>query len=358
MDGRYARDSSRDDSIPAMQSATGILSYLGYDRYTHGSQPWVLKRARDFADYVIDDASTPDSGEWPLFPRSTGRGGAYPQTDHCGSQADHPYDIQPDKGGLFGYALVQLWERTHERRYLDRAVQIAKTLERHMGPGSKTESPWPFRVDYRTGTPRGLVSGDMGYPLALFDALAQAGHPEFRSDKDKLWNWIRSVQLPSADGDGALWVAFFEDYDMEGNRNSWSATNLARLLLRRRDAIDSDWLTDARRLIDYATLHFISIRKGVPVCGEQDNDMQPWGGALTNYASTLAMYARVTGDPAYKSLARQAFNFALYAIDDDGCPGQCALYRGRGGWQEDAHTDVIHNFMDALEAFPEWATQR
>jgi hypothetical protein len=25
-----------------------------------------------------------------------------------------------------------------------------------------------------------------------------------------------------------------------------------------------------------------------------------------------------------------------------------------GGWQEDAHTDVIHNFMDAIEAFPEW----
>jgi hypothetical protein len=25
-----------------------------------------------------------------------------------------------------------------------------------------------------------------------------------------------------------------------------------------------------------------------------------------------------------------------------------------GGWQEDAHTDVIHNYMDALRAFPEW----
>ena len=26
----------------------------------------------------------------------------------------------------------------------------------------------------------------------------------------------------------------------------------------------------------------------------------------------------------------------------------------RGGWQEDCHTDVIHNFMDALQAVPEW----
>ena len=25
-----------------------------------------------------------------------------------------------------------------------------------------------------------------------------------------------------------------------------------------------------------------------------------------------------------------------------------------GGWQEDAHTDVIHNVVDALRAFPDW----
>jgi hypothetical protein len=26
-----------------------------------------------------------------------------------------------------------------------------------------------------------------------------------------------------------------------------------------------------------------------------------------------------------------------------------------GGWQEDAHTDVIHNFVDAIVAYPDWA---
>jgi hypothetical protein len=25
-----------------------------------------------------------------------------------------------------------------------------------------------------------------------------------------------------------------------------------------------------------------------------------------------------------------------------------------GGWQEDAHTDVVHNYVDALSAFPQW----
>jgi len=358
MDGKYERVARRKDSIPAMQCATGILSYLGYDQYINGSEPWVIDRAREFADYIIEDASTPDGIQWPLFPRSTGKPGAFPQTPDCGSQSDHAYEVEPDKGGLFGYALVKLWEKTKEPAYLDRAVKIAQTLADHMGEGSKAQSPWPFRVDYRTGDARGLVSADMGYPLALFDALGTAGHPEFKPTEEKLWAWIKRYQLPSAKGDGKLWVAFFEDYDMESNRNSWSATNLARILMDRKEAIDHDWLGDSRVLIDYATAHFVSIHNGVPVCGEQDDDMDPWGGALTNYGSCLAMYAKASGNPAYKSLARQALNFAMYAIDDDGCPGQCALYKSRGGWQEDAHTDVIHNFMDALTAFPEWATER
>jgi len=45
----------------------------------------------------------------------------------------------------------------------------------------------------------------------------------------------------------------------------------------------------------------------------------------------------------------------LYAIDNDGCPGELTIHEKRGGWQEDAHTDVIHNYMDAISVFPEWA---
>ena len=94
------------------------------------------------------------------------------------------------------------------------------------------------------------------------------------------------------------------------------------------------------------------------MCGEQDDDKDPWGGALANYGGVLAMYSAASSDPQYKALARQALDYCLYAIDDDGCPGQIALYRKRGGWQEDAHTDVVHNYMDAIAAFPEWADAR
>jgi hypothetical protein len=67
------------------------------------------------------------------------------------------------------------------------------------------------------------------------------------------------------------------------------------------------------------------------------------------------MYSATTGSPEYKKVAYEALTFALYAIDDDGCPRDSIIENKRGGWQEDAHTDKIHNFVDALVAFPEWA---
>jgi hypothetical protein len=67
------------------------------------------------------------------------------------------------------------------------------------------------------------------------------------------------------------------------------------------------------------------------------------------------MYGQATGSDEFKAISRQALNYCLYAINDDGCPGDLVLTRGRGGWQEDAHTDKLHNFVDAMTAYPEWA---
>ena len=69
------------------------------------------------------------------------------------------------------------------------------------------------------------------------------------------------------------------------------------------------------------------------------------------------MYSAATGSVEHKDIARQALNYCLYAISENGCPADMTRVDGRdcGGWQEDAHTDKIHNFMDAIAVFPEWA---
>lgn len=358
MNGDYQPDAKRPDMIPAMQQATGIMSYLKYYAWSGRQNPQLLAYARAMGDYLMREASTPAGVKYPHFPRSTGKALALPQPEDSGCQADHPFEVEPDKGAMAAYALVLLADETQEQKYLDYGRAVAGVLAANMKEGSATQSPWPFRVDYRTGAGRGEVSANMSYALRLFDQMAARGHAEFGAPREQLWRWVKTQQIPNAAGNGALWVQFHEDYEMLTNRNSWSPMNLARYLIERKEKLDPEWKQDARSLIDFTIAHFTTIRSGVPVCGEQDDDKDPWGGALSNYGGVLALYAAATDERQYKALARQALDYCLYAIDEDGCPGQSALTRRRGGWQEDAHTDVIHNYMDAIAAFPDWADAR
>ena len=356
MDGNYHVE--RNDFIPAMQNGMGIISYLKYYHYKHRENPRMLRFARYMGDYLVNESLTPNTGKYPRFTRSTGWAGRVPQPPDCGTQKDRPYEVEPDKGGIAGYALLLLYEETGDQKYLNQALQNARVLVRNMRDGSRTESPWPFRVDYRTGKSRGSASSNMSYILRLFDKLIEHGYTEFKAAREKLWHWILNEQIPNLDGDGMLWVQFFEDSSEPDNRISWSPLNLARYLIERKDAIDPMWQEHARSLIEFTNRNFTMIQGGVRICFEQDHDRDPWGGVLSTYGAVLAMYSAATGSDEYKNTAYEALNFCLYAIDNDGCPGELTINKKRGGWQEDAHTDVVHNFMDAIKAFPEWANNR
>lgn len=355
MQGDYQPVASRTDFIPAMQDGMGIISYLKYYAWSGMQNPKILEFARAMGDYLVKESLTPDTGKYPRFTRSTGKRAAFPQPPDAGTQADKPYEIEPDKGGIAGYALMLLYEQTREPRYLDQALQNGRVLAANMGAGDEAHSPWPFRVDYRTGESRGSVAANMSFNLRLFDKLIEHCHPEFAEPRAKLWGWIKNYQLPNLAKSGSLWVQFFEDHQEPDNRNAWSPLNLARYLIEKKEALDPQWKQDSHGLIEFVIHNFTSIRFGVPVCGEQTYDKEPWGGVLSTYGAVLAMYSAATGDSEYKALANQALNFVLYAINDDGCPRESALRPGRGGWQEDSHTDKIHNFVDAMTAFPEWA---
>ena len=358
MMGNYAAIARRPSTIPAMQNGMGIISYLKYWNYTGRKDARILKTANQMADYLIKECLTPDTGVYPLFPRSTGTAGQIPMPADCGSQRDHAYEIQPDKGAIAAYALLKLWEQTNRLDCFNTALHTAEVLKTQMRNGDAVHSPWPFRADFRTGAARGEIASNMSFILRLFDGLVDAGREEFKEPRQKLWRWIVGFQIPSASAKGELWAQFFEDHEEPDNRNSWAPLNLARYLLEGREKLDPQWLEHSRTLVEFTARSFTSVRGGVPVCGEQDYDREPWSGALSTYGAVLALYAHAAHSPAHAAAARQALNFAEYAIHKDGCPGDTAIKPTRGGWQEDAHTDVIHNFIDALTAFPEWANSK
>jgi hypothetical protein len=354
LDERWQADSRRSDIIPATQNGMGILSYLKWFEYGGRREGAMLRTAQAMGDYLIRETLTPAGGAYPGFTRSTGRRGQFPLQADCGSQADRPFEIEPDKGGIAGHALLRLHAAGGDPAHLAQALHNARVLAAHQRPGDAVHSPWPFRVDHRDGTGRGPVAGNMSYILRLYDGLIERGVGEFAAPRAALWEWIRRFQIPSAAGDGALFAQFFEDHDTPGNRTSWAPLNLARYLLERRDALDAHWFEAAGRLIDFVRRHFTHVELGVTVCHEQDEDAQAWGGVNSTYGAVLAMYARSAADRGLAAEARAALNFTLYAIDADGRPRDLVTSPRPGGWQEDAHTDVVHNYADALAAFPSW----
>ena len=358
LDGDWNPIPDRTDSIPATQNGMGILSYLKFYELRGKRDAKFLQTARAMGDYLVKETLTPDTGPYPKFTRSTGKRDQFPLSADCGSQADRAYEIEPDKGGIAGYALVSLSETTGEPKYLEQGLHNARVLAANQKDGDGAHSPWPFRADHRSGEGRGPVSGNMTYILRLYDALLSLGYEEFSLPRQSLWTWIRRRQIPNAAGDGSLFAQFFEDHDTPTNRTAWAPLNLARYLLERGDLLEPDWRHDSRMLIDFVRSVFTHREFGIGVCHEQDEDKQAWGGINSTYGAVLALYAKATGSAPLAAEARQVLNFTLYSIDDLGRPRDLSVNPAPGGWQEDAHTDVIHNYADALQAFPEWGEAR
>ena len=358
LDGDWTPVPDRTDTIPATQNGMGILSYLKFYELRGKQDLWFLQTARSMGEYLVKESLTPKTGQYPAFTRSTGKRDQFPLHADCGSQADRPYEIEPDKGGIAGYALVLLFEAGGERKYLEQGLQNARVLAANQKDGDASHSPWPFRTDYRNGEDRGPVSGNMTYILRLYDVLLAHGYEEFSAPRQSLWQWIRRFQIPDAAADGCLFAQFFEDHDTPTNRTAWAPLNLARYLLEKRELLDPEWRADSGTLIEFVRRNFTHAEFGITVCHEQDEDTQAWGGINSTYGAVLALYAKATGSSTLAGEARQALDFTLYSIDDQGRPRDLFKSPVPGGWQEDAHTDVIHNYVDVLRAFPDWGEAR
>ena len=68
------------------------------------------------------------------------------------------------------------------------------------------------------------------------------------------------------------------------------------------------------------------------------------------------MFAAVGGPSYYSIMGRNNLAWMSYFVDRDGCPAADSFVMNgaspvRGGWQQDAHFDVLHNFVDAANTW-------
>ena len=97
-------------------------------------------------DYLVKETLTPNEGAYPRFTRSTGVNTDFPLKSSC--QQDKNMGgvncIEPDKGGVAGFALVKLYDATQDKRYLAQAIQNADVLVKNMRPGDAMHAPGRF----------------------------------------------------------------------------------------------------------------------------------------------------------------------------------------------------------------------
>jgi hypothetical protein len=193
--------------------------------YDYSGDPAVLADMKAQADLYLAHGLSDPGSRWPHLP--------FP----CNTEKVPVYDgdlilgkgyTQPDKAGSLGAELVMLYKKTGDAKYLDAAVNIARTLARYVQPGDHNHSPLPFKVHVETGEvgylknekgeveARSVYTSNWTGTLRLFKELTELG----KGDKmafDKAYRalsaWLQTYPLQNN-----RWGPFFEDISM------WSDT--------------------------------------------------------------------------------------------------------------------------------------
>jgi uncharacterized protein YjdB len=359
-------------AVPACTTSDAILACLKYYNYTGDIS--YKNMAITMGNYMLQRATYPSTSpynSYPGFPIPVGStGNISPNgSGHPNNVSD---EVMPDKSAMVGCAILKLYKATGNTEYLNYAINIANILaDRAVNPNSTT-SPWPFRVNARTGVRiDGLLSGNQSYAVRLYTELlniGQIGNGKYTATRDLVWNWLKTIVIP--DTSGSKWQGFFEDHSgNEDNPTQIDAMETARMLLELKTTIDPDWLQLAKKCINTVQTHWeyntLAVN-GFTSISEQATDTNPYNSHTARYASVLAMYyeaCNATGittgttggttaadkDDAYHSLC-----YSAYSVANDGFAN--TYYNSREiAWTTDSFGDLIGHYMDAFGAVPEWA---
>jgi len=348
--------------------------------YAYSGDQAVMDRVREMLDHMMAFGTTDATDSWALVPYSSSdagnpvyKGGT--DTIYCDQENHTPCGrgdgvgyLEPDKVGELGFAYLQFYEFTLEKKYLQAALHCADALAAHVRPGDQSHSPWPFRVDAKTGIRiREEYTANTIGPIRLFDEflrLKRGPQKSYARARDTAWRWLMTYPV-----ENQVWTQYFEDVliyaDYRTNRNQYSALETARYLLQHPEK-DPQALRHAGRILDWVTGFFATdsvtmaglrekgLQWGAEALSEQVNDMDKMSSHTARYASVRALWYEVTGDLDSKERAFRSFNWATYSSREDGLV-KTSLDEGSGYWFSDGYGDHMRHFQRGLASVPEWA---
>src|SRR5581483_1667404 len=245
--------------------------------------------------------------------------------------------IETDKLGELGIGYVLFYELTGDRKYLDAGIWCADALANHIRAGDEDHTPWPFRVDARTGE---VLNGEeyggmIVAPVRLFSELVRlkAGDSaKYEHAGDLAWAWILKFPMHND-----RWSGYFEDVHKNvQNVNQALPTMTAYYLLSaaQPEKLDPQWIGDVGHLIDWVKHRF---GRG-PFFGAWAIDEQGpppdyigccsragLASDTSRWAAINAMYYERTGDGQAREDAFRSLNYETYFADDEGRIACCGL---------------------------------
>lgn len=351
----------------------GMVQSLALDYYSFTGDRGYIDVVREMLDYQLENGTTPEGWEWPNVPYASSdpgskiyEGATLWETDAM--RGDGLHGIEPDKVGELGHAYLKFYQITGEEKYLKAAIDCAKPLAKYVRGfeegdsffgSNMLQSPWPFRVNARTGKVIDNYTAHIIEPIKLFEELLRTKDKisldqELASQIEKAnntaWEWLYSKFGPIKT---FVWTGFFEDVGIDEaltNRNQVSPMETARYLIKNPHK-DPDLNYTVPALLNYVATAFAT--EGMDAIKEQTWCYEPMASHSARYASVNALWYEKTGDERFKDEAYRFFNFASYMTDDNGVVRVGPTWPG--SWFSDGYADYIKHYMEGLAAVPEWA---
>ena len=358
---------------PAMVYATFVDSLRAW--YPYSGDTEAIGTVAHMLDYMLAHGTTPRAWEWAGVPFASSCA-AKRTYGRClgGMPKDFFGGIETDKVGELGIGYLEFYELTGKRKYLKAAIRDADALARHVRPGDADHTPWPFRVDARTGD----VLNDEEYggavvsSLRLFDELIRLDEGDvgaYEGARDLAWTWMLEHPLNPQSPAYDKWAGYFEDV-VKGtdNVNQQLPTYTALYLLNLPDpaAIDPAWAAHVRHLIDWVRSRFGRgpffgawgiDEQGTPTPSELDCcSPAGLGSDSSRWAAVNALFFERTGDAQAREDALRSLNYATYFAGSDGkisCCGTPTIPDEY--WFSDGYSDYLRHFNWVMGAIPEVA---
>ena len=358
---------------PAFLNATFVDSLVSW--YPYSGDRRAIGAVREMLDYQLRHGTSPSGWAWPRVPFATSCAGERTYGRCLAGLPRRFYGgIETDKVGMLGFGYLTFYELTGERRFLNAALSAGNALARHVRAGDATHTPWPFRVNARTGAvlDGAQFGGLMVGPVQLLDELVKIGAGDTASytrARDLAWKWLLEQQLNRNSPAWNRWSGFYEDVPYNPRSlNQASATLTAYYLLSHEtpDAVDPDWAEHATSLLRWVRTAF---GRG-PFAGawginEQWAPGKPGccsrvglGSTTSRWAAANALLYAHTGDEATRELAVRSLNYATYFTASDGRVSCCGQRPTNAFWFSDGYGDYLRSFNWAMAAIPELAPKR